>query len=76
MQARTPLKIVSANGISPQKILRVKHAHGINQEIGLLSGVENTPPDAFNKYDSLTKNKQVTKCNKSMDCDWGSTTTI
>jgi len=71
-----PLKIVSANGISPQKILRVKQAQGINHEIGLLSGIENTPPDTLNKYDSLTKNKQLTKCNKSQDCIWDSTTTI
>lgn len=75
-KTRTPLKIVSANGISPQKILRVKHAHGINQEIGLLSGIENTPPDTFNRYDPLTKKKQLTKCSKSMDWDQGSTTII
>jgi hypothetical protein len=67
---------VSANGISPQKILRVKHTHGINQEIGLLSGIENTPPDTLNKYDPLTKRKQLTKCNKPLDWDQDSTTII
>lgn len=59
LKARTPLQTVSANGISPQQILRVKQSHGIHQEVGRLSGIENTPPDA------LKKNKQLPKYNMS-----------
>ncbi|PNF27613.1 hypothetical protein B7P43_G02258 [Cryptotermes secundus] len=49
LKARTPLQTVSANEISQQQILRVKQSHGIHQEIGRLSGIENTPPDTLKK---------------------------
>jgi hypothetical protein len=65
LQARTPLQTVSANGISPQQILRVKQSRGVQQEIGCLSGIENTPPDTLKKYDSATKNKQFSNYSMS-----------
>ncbi|XP_021937054.1 uncharacterized protein LOC110838300 isoform X2 [Zootermopsis nevadensis] len=73
-KARTPLQTVSANGITPQQILRVKQSRGINQEIGRLSGIENTPPDTLNIRGTLTKNKQPQKYN--MSSSWEPENTI
>jgi hypothetical protein len=76
VQARTPLQTVSANGITPQQFLRVKQSHGINQEMGRLSGIENTPPNMFNKCETQTKNKQLQKYNTSSSWETDSTIVI